>query len=69
VPVRSAQGLSIVEDLLEGRLPQHPGLCPGGLPESLRPVVKRLVEKVIGIIEGECALLFFTSSHATPDLA
>jgi transposase len=44
VPVRSAQGLSMLEDLLEGRLPVDPGICPQGLPEAVRPVVKRLVE-------------------------
>jgi len=45
VPVRSAQGLSMVEDLLAGKLPQHPGICPMGLPEAVRPVVSRLVEQ------------------------
>ena len=44
VPVRSQQGLSMVEDLLDGRLPMHPGICPLGLPEAVRPLVSRLVE-------------------------
>jgi transposase len=44
VPVRSRQGLSMLEDLLAGKLPEHPGICPLGLPESVRPVIARLVE-------------------------
>jgi transposase len=44
VPVRSAQGLSMLEDLLAGKLSHHPGICPLGLPEAVRPVVARLLE-------------------------
>jgi transposase len=44
VPVRSAEGLSMLEDLIAGKVPKHPGICPLGLPEAVRPVIARLVE-------------------------
>jgi transposase len=42
-PVRSNAGKAIIEDLVNGRCPQVPGVCPAGLPVDVRPVISRLL--------------------------
>jgi transposase len=70
VPVRSAQGLSMLEDLLAGKLPNHPGICPFGLPEAVRPVIAQLVEKyrefAAGSRQAQKAAMSFVGENKWP---
>jgi transposase len=39
-------GRAVVEDLLEGRVPRHAGVCPDGLPAPVRPVFAELYSQL-----------------------
>jgi transposase len=41
--MRSAEGQAILEDLILGRAPSVPGVCPHGLDPTVRPVIQQLL--------------------------
>ena len=50
--LRTAEGEGILTDLLDGRAPKADGVCPDGLPVSVRPLLSSLFQEMKGAIKA-----------------
>jgi len=43
-PVKSGEGRAIIEDLIDGTIDDRPGVCPEGLPDAIKGLLKGMYE-------------------------
>jgi transposase len=66
--IRSSEAEGIIDDLVEGRKPICETVAPDGLPESVRPIIRELYQRMTdAIVEArtaqKCAKGFITASE------